>query len=47
MIIQLFLKEYVNNFDLNTSVFIYDANMTFYILSQSTIGILASTAERD
>jgi hypothetical protein len=39
------LKEYVNNFDLNTSVF-YDAQHDIqHILSQSTIGILASTAE--
>ena len=40
------LKEYVNNFDLNTSVFIYDAQDDIqHILSQATIGILASTAE--
>ena len=40
------LKEYINNFDLNNSVFIYDAQDDIqYILSQATIGILASTAE--
>jgi hypothetical protein len=39
------LKEYVNNFDLNTSVLSMMLNMTFSIFYLSTIGILASTAE--
>lgn len=40
------LKEYINKFDLNNSVFIYDAQHDIqHILSQATIGVLASTAE--
>ena len=40
------LKDYVNTFDLNNSVFIYGAQHDIqHILSQATIGILASKAE--